>query len=110
MIPDFKITKCPEHKVRTKIGTIFANEKILEEYSVQIYEIDPYFYEHYVKKIQFDENGWKYILFRIDVYFTGYFVAVEISGKGHTCRDHTFEEKRQEALDKNLIVNLLQLL
>ena len=63
-----------------------------------------------LKKIQFDENGWKYILFRTDVYFTGHFVAVEISGKGHTCRDHTFEEKKQEALDKNLIVNLLQLL
>ena len=25
----------------------FVNEKIFEEYSVKIYEIDPYFYEHY---------------------------------------------------------------
>ena len=82
MIPDFKITKCPEHKVRTKIGTIFANEKILEEYSVQIYEIDPYFYEYYKKKIQTDENKNEYILFRIDIYFTEYSLTVEIDEKG----------------------------
>ena len=29
---------------------MFMNEKILEEYSVKTYEIDPYFYEHYKKK------------------------------------------------------------
>ena len=45
------------------------NEKILEEYSVKIYDINPYFYEHYRNKIQADENEYKYILFRIDVYF-----------------------------------------
>ena len=50
MIPDFEISKCPEHEVESKIGTIFVKEKILEEYSVKIYEIDPYIYEHYRKK------------------------------------------------------------
>ena len=50
MIPDYKISVSIEHKVKSKIGTIFVNEKILEEYSVKIYEIDPYFYEHYKKK------------------------------------------------------------
>ena len=50
MIPGFEISKCPEHEVKSKIGTIFVNEKILEKYSVKIYEIDPYFYEHYRKK------------------------------------------------------------
>ena len=50
MIPDFEISKCPEHEVKLKIGTIFINEKILGEYSFRIYEIDPYFYEHYKKK------------------------------------------------------------
>ena len=49
-IPDYKISVSIEHKVKSKIGTIFVNEKILEEYSVKIYEIDPYFYEHYKKK------------------------------------------------------------
>ena len=34
-------------KLKSKIGTIFASEKILDEYSVKIYEIDPYFYERF---------------------------------------------------------------
>ena len=82
--------------------TIFINEEVLEEYSVKIYEIDPYFYEYYNKKIQTDENGRAQILFRIDVYFTKYFLAVEIDEKGHTDRDLIFEEKRQKALEKKL--------
>ena len=50
MIADSEIKECSEYKVKSKIGNIFVNEKILEEYSVKIYEIDPYFYEHYRKK------------------------------------------------------------
>ena len=38
-----------EHKVKSRRGKIFVNEEILEEYSVKIYEIDPYFSEHYKK-------------------------------------------------------------
>ena len=39
----------PRIRLKSKIGKIFVNEKILEEYSVKIYEIDPYFHEHYKK-------------------------------------------------------------
>ena len=52
----------------------------------------------------------KYILFRIDIYFTKYCLAIEIDEKGHTDRDLIFEQKRQEALKKNLIVHLLELI
>ena len=107
MIPDLEIPECPEFKVKWKIGKIFKQHNPLDEYSVKIYEIDPYFYEHYEKKIQVDKNGCKYILFRIDVYFSEYSLAVEIDEKGHTDRDFIFEEKRQKALEKNLVVNLL---
>ena len=55
-----------------------------------------------MKKIQVDKNGCKYILFRIDIYFSEYFLAVEIDEKGHTDRDIIFEEKRQKALEKKL--------
>ena len=98
MIPDSEIRECPECKVKSKIGNIFifVNEKLLEGYSVKIYEIDPYFYEHCREKIQVDENEYKYILLRIDVYFTEYLLAVEIDEKGHTDRDLIFEEKRQK--------------
>ena len=98
MILDHEITKCPEHEVKPNIGNIFVNEEILEEYSVKIYEIDSYFYEHYNKKIQVDNKDQKYILFKIDIYFTKYSLAIEIDEKGHTDRDLTFEEKRQKGI------------
>ena len=56
MILDFEISVCLEHEVKSKTGTIFVNEKLLEEYSVKVYEIDSYFYEDYRKKIQVDNN------------------------------------------------------
>ena len=101
LIPDNEIYESIEHKVKSKIGTIFVNEDILEEYSVNTYEIDLYFSENY-KKIQVDNNGEQYILFRIYIYFTKYCLAVEIDEKGHTDRDLIFEEKRQKALEKKL--------
>ena len=52
MIPDCEIPKCPEFEVKSKIGKIFKKHNPIEEYSVKIYEIDPYFYEHYEKKYQ----------------------------------------------------------
>ena len=55
-----------------------------------------------IKKIQTDENGSKYILFRIDISFIEYSLAVEIDEKDHTDRDLIFEEKRQKALEKKL--------
>ena len=57
MIPESEIPESPEHEVKSKIGNIFVNEKILEEYSVKIYRIDPYFHQHYKEKIQTDKNG-----------------------------------------------------
>ena len=94
MIPESEISKCPEHKVKSKVGNLFVNKKVLEEHSLKIYEIDPYFFEHYKEKIQANKNGCKYILFRIDVHFSQYLIAVEIDEKGHTDRDRIFEEKR----------------
>ena len=68
-------------------------EKIFKEHSVKIYEIDPYFYEQHKEKIKVDENWCKYILFRIDVYFTEYFLALEIDEQNHEGRDLIFEKK-----------------
>ena len=81
---------------------MFANEKVLEEYSAKIYETDHYFYEYYKKKQKFDENGCKYILFRTDVYFFEHELAVEADEKIHSDRDLIFQETRQEALEKKL--------
>ena len=48
-IPDYEISESIEHEVKSKIGRIFVNKDIGEEYSVRIYEIDPHFSEHYEK-------------------------------------------------------------
>ena len=57
MIPDSEIPKCPEFEVKSKIGKIFKKHNPLEEYSVRIYEIDPYFYKHYEKKYKLIKMG-----------------------------------------------------
>ena len=59
-----------------------------------------FFYEHHKVKIKVDKNGCKYILFRIDVYFTEYLLAVEINEQNPKGRELIFEKKRQEALKK----------
>ena len=102
MIPDSEIPKCPEFKVKLKIGKWFMNEKTLEKYSVRLNKIDPSFYEHHKEKIKVDKNGHNYILFTNDVYFTKYFLAIEIDEQNHEGRELIFEEKRQKALEKKL--------
>ena len=50
MIPESEIPQYVEHMIKSKIGKIFVNEKILPEYRVKSYEINPCFYEYYEKK------------------------------------------------------------
>ena len=49
MFPGSEIPKFPEFKVKSEIGKIFKKDNPIEEYSVKIYEINPYFYKHYEK-------------------------------------------------------------
>ena len=49
IIPHSEISKRPEFEVKSKIGKIFKKHYPIEEYSLEIYEIDPYFYKHYEK-------------------------------------------------------------
>ena len=60
IIPDSEIPKCPEFEAKLKIGKIFKKHNPLEEYSVS----------------KVDKDGCKYILFRIDVYFCEFLLAV----------------------------------
>ena len=108
-IPDSKILKCPDFEDKSKIGKVFRKHNSTDEYSVRIYEIYPYFYKSYEKKIQVHKNGCKYILFRIDLYFNKFLLAVEIDEKVYSDRDSVFEEKRQEALEKRLGYKFLRI-
>ena len=63
--------------------------------------------EHEVKpKFQVGKNRYGHILFRTDVYFTEYLLAVEIDEKNMLAETVFFEKKRQKALEKNFVVNL----
>ena len=85
-------------------------KKFVKNIVVKIYKTDPYFYEHYEKKSKVDKNGHNYIPFKIDVYFSEYDLDVETDGKSHIDRYLVTENQRQETLEKNLIVNLLELI
>ena len=50
------------------------------------------------------------MLFRTDIYFSECFLAVEVDEKGHTDGDIIFEEKRHKALEKKMVINLLELI
>ena len=62
------------------------------------------------KKIKADENGDDYMLFRTDVCFSEYNLAVEVMKKDILIEIFFFEKKRQGTLKKNLIVNSTELI
>ena len=96
MIAESEITDCLEQEVKSKIGNIFVNKKVLEEYSVKINNIHPYFCEHYKEKVQVDRNGYEYILFRIDAYFTEYLLAVKINEKNILAETSSLRTKEKK--------------
>ena len=55
-----------------------------------------FFNEHHKEKIKVDKNGCEYILFRIDVYFTEYFLAVEIDEQSHEGRELILRKKEKK--------------
>ena len=42
MILESEISERPEQEVKSKIENLFINEKIVEQYSVKTYELDPF--------------------------------------------------------------------
>ena len=65
-------------------------------------------------KIKVDKNEREYILFRIDVYFTEYFLAVEIDEQNHEGRKLIFEKnnkknKKQKALEKKISYKFIRI-
>ena len=46
-----------------------------------------------IKKIQVNDNDQKYILFRIDIYFTKHSLAVETDEKSHTIETLNLKKK-----------------
>ena len=59
-------------------------KKYLKNIVLKFMKLTLIFYKHDEKKIKTDENWYNCILFRVDVYFSEYNLAVEIDEKGHT--------------------------
>ena len=83
MILDSEIPKCPGFEFKSKKENFFKNQNLLEEHSVKIYEIDPYFIKMGVNICYFE-------------LISECFLAVEIDEKGHTDRDIIFEKKKDK--------------
>ena len=88
-------------KPKSRITKIFKSCNPQEDYYLKIYDISNYFHERYKEKIKQHENGDEYILFRIDIYFNDYSLAVEIEKK-YKDEDLIFELKRQKVLKEEL--------
>ena len=62
------------------------------------------------KKIQVDENGCDYVLFRIDIYFTEYFWQQKLMKKVIPKETLFLKKKYKKRQEKNLTLNLLELI
>ena len=100
-------------QAKSSIMEIFKYHNPLRDYHVKIYDIDDYFRERYKEKIKYDKNGHKYILFKIDIYFSDYSLVVDIDGKededDNKDKDLIFELKRQSVLDEKLDCDFIRI-
>ena len=75
------LTMVKEQSVLTKIIKVFASEETLSKHSILSY--------------------------KIDLYLPEYKLAIKFDEKDHNDRNIDYEIKRQKAIEKNLIMNLL---
>ena len=93
MAPHFEV-------IKSRITKIFKSCNPRKDYYVKIYEIGNSFHKRYNEKIQADKNGHEYILFKTDIYFSNYSLAVSIDEDED--KDLIFELKRRKVLDEEL--------
>ena len=111
MIQDSEISECPEHEVKLNIGKISVNEKILEEYySIKIYEIDPYFYEHYRKKYKLMKMGINIYYLELMLILLNISQPQKLMKKSLLTETLFLRKKYKKHQKKNLVVNLLELI
>ena len=110
MIPDSEIPKCPEFEVKSKIGKIFKKHNPLEEYSVKIYEIDPYFYEHYEKKYKLIKMGVNIYYLELMFISINFYQQQKLMEKDILTEFLFLKKKEKKYQKKNLVANLLELI
>ena len=106
MIPDSVIPKCPEFEVKSKIGKIFKNQNPFEEYSVKIYEIDPYFYEHYEKKYKLIKMGVNIFYLELMFILINFYQQQKFMKKDILAEILFLRKKDKKHQKKKLVVNV----
>ena len=107
MIPDSEIPKLSEFEVKSKIGKIFKKHNPLEEYSVKIYEIDPYFYEHYEKKYKLIKMGVNIYYLELMFISINFYQQQKLMKKDILTEILFLKKKDKKHYKKILVVNLL---
>ena len=110
LILDSEISKCLEFEVKSKIGKIFKKHNPLEEYSVKIYEIDPYFYEHYEKKYKLIKMGVNIYYLELMFISINFYQQQKLMKKDILTEILFLKKKDQKHQKTNLVVNLLELI
>ena len=110
MIPNSEISVCPEFEVKSKVGKIFKKHNPIEEYSVRIYEIDPYFYEHYEKKYKLIKMGVNIYYLELIFILVSVFQQQKLMKKDILTEILFLRKKGKKHYKKYLVVNLLELI
>ena len=110
MIPDSETSVCPEFEVKSKIGKIFKKHNSIEECSVRIYEIDPYFYKHYEKKYKLIKMGVNIYYLELIFILVSVFQQQKLMKKDILTETLFLKKKDKKHQKKNLVVNLLELI
>ena len=82
-IPDSEISVAQNLKLNQKYGKSLRNVIPLKNIMLGFMKLI-FIFMNIMKKIQAGENGHKYMLFRINIYFSECFLAIEIDEKEHT--------------------------
>ena len=110
MIPDSEIPKYQEFEVKSKIGKTLKNIISLKNILLRFIKMILIFINIVTKKIQTDKNECNYILFRIDIYFSEFFQQYKLMKKDITIETLFSKKKDKKHQQKNLVVNLLELI
>ena len=110
MIPESEIPQNPEHEVKPKLGNIFVNEKILEEYSDKIYKLILFFVSIAKRNYRLTKIGMGTYYLELMFILLNIFQPQRLMKKTCWQRPFFLEEKRQKALEKKLCCKFIELI
>ena len=109
MIPESEIREFPEHAVKSKIESIFVNEKTLENILLGFIKLILIFVGITKKKYKLTKMGVNTYYLELIIILLNIFSPQKLMKKNHVERDLIVEEKRQEVLEKKFGCKLIRI-